>query len=310
MLVNDFGAINIDAKLVVGVEGETVNLANGCVCCSIRDDLITACLGLIQQPAPPDILIIETSGVSDPVQVANTFLMPELQNLLSLNSIIAVVDAEQFPGLQDEPAVLARLQIEAADMVVLNKIDLVGKEALNVVKAQIRLLAPGSRSLEASYCRVPLELLLGTEHCEAENPNRWILPVHSDHAHGHPFSTWHWTSDQPLSLPRLRSVFEALPDTVYRAKGIVYIEELPAYRVLLQMVGKRSNLKDAGQWGTEDPQSEIVMIGAPGSFDSDKLKHAFDACIGTGDESLSPLLRLNRFLTKESTETKDCSKAD
>ena len=89
---------------MVGVEGETVNLANGCVCCSIRDDLITACLGLLQRPAPPDILIIETSGVSDPVQVANTFLMPELQNLLSLNSIIAVVDAEQFPRLQGEPA--------------------------------------------------------------------------------------------------------------------------------------------------------------------------------------------------------------
>ena len=96
VLVNDFGAINIDAKLVVGVEGETVNLANGCVCCSIRDDLVAACLSLVQQSPPPEILIIETSGVSDPVQVTNTFLMPELQNLLSLNSILAVVDAEPF----------------------------------------------------------------------------------------------------------------------------------------------------------------------------------------------------------------------
>lgn len=86
-----------------------------------------------------------------------------------------------------------------------------------------------------------------------------------------------------------------MPDTVYRAKGIVQFEELPDYRIVLQMVGRRSSLMDCGRWGSELARSEIVVIGAPGSIDQDLMKAAFDSCIGTGDESLSPLLRLNRI---------------
>jgi G3E family GTPase len=299
VLVNDFGAINIDAKLVVGVEGETVNLANGCVCCSIRDDLVAACLGLLQQSPPPDILIIETSGVSDPAQVANTFLMPELQSLLVLNSILAVVDAEQFPRLQQDEASLARLQVEAADIVVLNKVDLVSNEDLCALKNDIRKISSGSRSIEALYAQLPMELLLDNVHRGAERVHANASPghTHTGGAHRHPFSTWSWTCDRPLSLPKLRAVFEALPETVYRAKGIVHIEEMPTYRIVLQMVGKRSNLVDAGLWGTQSAHSEIVLIGARDSIDSDKLEDLFESCVASEDEAVSPLLRMMRKIT-------------
>jgi G3E family GTPase len=302
VLVNDFGAINIDAKLVVGVEGETINLANGCVCCNVRDDLISACLGLLRRADPPDILIIETSGVSDPVQVANTFLMPELQSLLALNTLLAMVDAEQFPRLREEDSALARLQIEAADIVVLNKVDLVSNEDLNAVNDKICSIAPGARVIEARYGRVPMEFLMASRQRGAEC-NQTIDSLGAfNHFHGHPFSTWHWTCDRPLSLPRLRSVFEALPDTIYRAKGIVYIEELPSYRIILQMVGKRSSLINGDPWGPEPSRSEIVLIGALNGFDKKELEEAFNSCIGNGDESLSPILRLNRFLAMDTGE--------
>jgi len=121
VLVNDFGAINIDAKLVVGVEGETVNLANGCVCCTIRDDLVGACLGLLRRPEPPEHVLIELSGVSDPVPVLNTFLETDLGTVFSLSSALVVVDAEQLPELRGEMADLARMQIPAADIVVLKR---------------------------------------------------------------------------------------------------------------------------------------------------------------------------------------------
>ena len=87
VLVNDFGAINIDATLVVGVDGDTVSLANGCICCSMRDDLVGACLALLARPERPDHLIVETSGVSDPVAIANTFLSPQLHQFLELDAI-------------------------------------------------------------------------------------------------------------------------------------------------------------------------------------------------------------------------------
>ena len=106
----------------------------------------------------------------------------------------------------------------------------------------------------------------------------------------------HWTSDAPLSLPKLRSALEALPDTIYRAKGIVYLEELPTHRVAMQMVGKRYDLADTEPWGSASPSSEIVVIGARGGVDADALAHLFEGCIGTGDDSASPVLRLARKL--------------
>ena len=174
VLVNDFGAINIDAKLVVGVEGETVNLANGCVCCTIRDDLVGACLDLLQRPEPPEHLLIEMSGVSDPVPVLNTFLETELAAVFFLNSILAVVDAEQLPGLEGEMGHLARAQIHAADIVALNKVDLVSPGDLADVKEQVREMAPGSKILEVSHGRVPLELIFAEGfHPSGARPGGW-----------------------------------------------------------------------------------------------------------------------------------------
>ncbi len=296
VLVNDFGAINIDAKLVVGVDGDTVSLANGCVCCSIRDDLIPACMALVQRDNPPELLIVETSGVSEPIQVANTFMLPEIERIMALDNVITVVDAEQFPGLmRGEMAPLARLQVRDADMVVLNKVDLVGDNQLAAVTMQVQEVAPNLRIVEATHGRVPLNLMLGSGfHAENVQPGD---PFRS-HVH-HPFATWHWTSDRPLSLPRLRSVVEALPDTIFRAKGIVYLEELPSHQVVLQMVGKRYNIGDTEPWGALPPRTEIVMIASKNGIDNDKLQRVFDGCIGTGDESQSPILRLNRLLATD-----------
>jgi G3E family GTPase len=307
VLVNDFGAINIDAKLVVGVEGETVKLANGCVCCTIRDDLVGACLELLRRPEPPEHLLIELSGISDPIPVLNTFLETELGAVFSLSSILAVVDAEQLPGLRCELGGLARAQIQAADIVVLNKVDLVSRGDLAGVKRQVREMVPGSRILEVSHGRVPLELVFEAGSRASGTRPRGGRRDSSDHSHGHPISTWHWTSDRPLSLPELRSTLEALPDTIYRCKGIVYLEDLPTYRYVLQMVGKRYHLKETDRWGAELPRSEVVMIGTRGGIDGEVLEQAFQACVGTGDESQSPILRLARKLgldapTEASTE--------
>jgi G3E family GTPase len=296
VLVNDFGAINIDAKLVVGVEGETVNLANGCVCCTIRDDLAGACLELLQRPEPPEHLLIEMSGVSDPVPVLNTFLETDLGAVFRLSSIMTVVDAEQLPGLRDEMGHLARAQIAAADIVVLNKVDLVSRADLDGVKRLVHEIAPGSRILEVAHGRVPLELVFADGFLSSGARRGGEAPDHDHHAYGHSLSAWDWTNDLPLSLPKLRSALETLPDTVYRCKGIVHLEEMPAYRYVLQMVGKRYQLEETGCWGSKLPRSEIVMIGTRGGIDADELQLAFDACVGTGDESQSPVLRLARKL--------------
>lgn len=294
VLVNDFGAINIDSKLVVGVDqDDTINLANGCICCNIREDLVSACLMMLQRPEPPDVLLIETSGVSDPYQVANSFVNPDYHGAFLLNTILTVVDAEQLPKLKGEMAKLAITQIEIADFLVLNKIDLVQGEELDLARSMVRKISPKARIIETTYGEIPMELVFSNMAHDNKNFNLSKNHNHGhDHSHNHTFSTWHWTSDQKLSLPRLKLVMDNLPDAIYRAKGIVYIEEIPIYKILLQMVGGRYDLGETDKWGDEKPKSEIVLIGPHGSFNPDKLQSEFDACIGDGDLSQSPILRL------------------
>ncbi len=237
VLVNDFGAVNIDAALVINVNGDTIDLANGCICCNIRGDLLTACLDLLQRPDAPDALLIETSGVSDPVEVAHTLDIPALQPWLAMDGLITVVDAETLPGtLTGEPAALARRQIEAADLVVLNKCDLVDAAARWRCRDRVQGIAPGARLLETSHGRVPVELLFGAA---GDSGLRSACAGHKRHDHAEhrfpggesAFDTWHWACRRPLSLPRLKAAIQALPNSVYRAKGFLHLEELPLITV-------------------------------------------------------------------------------
>ena len=150
---------------------------------------------------------------------------------------------------------------------------------LKAAREMLRDIAPKLRILEATHGRVPLNLMLGSGIHVASGRSEGVQNGHIAHLHGHPFATWHWTNDQPLSLPKLRSAIEDLPDTIYRVKGIVYLEELPSHQVVLQMVGRRYNIGDTKPWGARPPQSEIVMITSQDKIDSDALQHAFDDSI-------------------------------
>jgi G3E family GTPase len=302
VLVNDFGSVNIDAQLVVGVDDDVVELVNGCVCCTIRGDLTAACLQLLDRPDPPEHLLIETSGVSDPVPVISTFVEPDLRSLFSLNNVLVVVDADGFESVDQGHAVLARRQVQSADIVVVNKVDLVDESQLGALRQSIHQLAPGSKVFETTSGRVPSPLVFEwSPDTRVSRPNQQLAGV--DHARA--FSTWHWSSDRPLSLPKLRTFLEALPDTVYRAKGIVWIEEVSAYRTILQMVGRRHDLDTAGRWDTESPRTDIVVMGSHGGIDAQALTVSLDACVGTGDGSSSPVLRLVRKIAPDLLATDD-----
>ncbi len=291
VMVNDFGAINIDTQLVVGVEDDMVNLSNGCICCTIRDDLLNETLKLIRRPEPPEYIIIETSGVSDPASVAMTFMMPELAPYITLDSILTVIDAENVLGLGGQFSELALMQINVADIIVLNKVDRVSANALEKVRGYILDFAPDARLLETTYGDVPLELVIGVgayapEHLatrEAQDVHVHAQGEAHDHAHDHSlvFSTWSWSSPEPLDMEKLRSVIESLPPSIYRAKGFVYFQDFPDVRILLQMVGRRAVLTLEGEWGYQKPSSQVVVIGKQGGVDAAALTRLFESSITT-----------------------------
>ncbi|MCC7412034.1 MAG: GTP-binding protein [Gammaproteobacteria bacterium] len=276
VLVNDFGAINIDAELITRVDGETISLANGCVCCTIRDDLATAIADLLEGPEPPQHILTETSGVSEPAAVAMGIAMSSRLALrAAVDAVVTVVDAEQVMALNGEAGALAVDQIAAADIVVVNKIDLVAGDGLNRVRDWIRAIAPSVRIVEASHGAVPAAIVLGTR---VRPPRVAAAGGHRDHHHESTYATWSWSEDEPLALQSLYATLGTLPLGVYRAKGIVYLREVPERRVIVQVVGARVSIARGAAWGEDPRRSRLVVIGAAGAFDAAVLERRFRAC--------------------------------
>ncbi len=300
VLVNDFGSINIDAELIVGVEGEdTINLANGCICCTIRGDLHQAALRICQRVDRPDYIIIETSGVSDPLGVAQTFLYTDLANYTAVDTILTLVDAAEFLNLPAENEVLAMDQVGTADIVVLNKTDLVDETGLATVRQAINEISPGARIFETSYGEVPLPLLFGQGAFDTLRlQGREVHDVHvhegavaHSHAadHGLVFDTCRYESEQPFSLDAIQTAVDQLPVTVYRAKGMVYLTESPEKRHILQVVGKRASISQGEAWGTQPPATRIVLIGSANGVDEAEITAVFERSLQQSQSEPSPL---------------------
>jgi G3E family GTPase len=284
VMVNDFGAINIDSQLIVSQTQTTVSLANGCICCTVESDLIEQLGRLLDdRQNRPEYIVIEASGVSNPGKIANTLRYPQFREALAIDSILTVVDAEQFESLEGEMAQLAMEQLDVADIIVLNKVDRVSREQLEALKS--RWLYPNARLLECEYGEVPLELVLGVGLSQGGWSFRPVAAGQSpvlnparEEDHAAIFDTWSFSSDRPLSLKALRQALAALPTDIYRAKGVCQIAEAPGKRCILHLVGSRNEIKPEAGWEGE-PHTQLIFIGRRGSIDAVRLQAAFENCI-------------------------------
>ncbi len=172
VLVNDFGAIDIDSQLVESVTEDSLSLRNGCICCTMRDDFFDAILKLVRRETPPEVIVIETSGVSDPRSVVLTLTEPDLTDVLRVDSVVSVVDSDTFDSLSEEESRLAVAQVGEADLVVFNKTDLVDEEKLNRLEADVRKMAPMARFFHTVHGKVPIAALLSWDSLDHESSSR------------------------------------------------------------------------------------------------------------------------------------------
>ena len=298
VLVNDFGSINIDAELVVGVEndGDIINLANGCVCCNIREDLVAVVTQVMARPEQPEYILLEASGVADPSGIALTFMDEDMRDRIRLDSIMCVVDAEQIFAAPEMMELKLR-QVAFADMLILNKVDLVTPEEIERIKAWLDDRFHRYRLVEASGGNVPLEILLSVGRFDParlngrpphDQPNHPVADCDDldcgHHVHGHRhdhsqvFRTWSYETEEPLSLETLREAARKLPASVYRCKGVVHTAEEPGRRVILQVVGKRVDIAVGDEWNGREPRTRIIAIGAHDGVDGAALREVFDRC--------------------------------
>lgn len=260
VLVNEFGDINIDSQLLVAVEEDMVELSNGCICCTINDSLVNTVYDVLARQDKLDYLIVETTGVADPLPIAVTFLGSELRDLTHLDSILTVVDAENFSLDQGEAAIK---QIIYGDITLLNKTDLVMPEQLSGLETTIREVKEGARILHMQHGEIPLPLILDVKLAQSENyPLETIRaqrPPQPRHLQNDGYLSVSFQAQRPFSLRKFHNFLDhQLPVNIYRMKGILWFEESPA-RHVFQLSGRRFHLDDSTWEG--QPSNQLVCIG-------------------------------------------------
>jgi G3E family GTPase len=288
VLVNDFGALNIDADLIAATHGDTLALTNGCVCCQIGDDLGRALVQVIEAATPFDAVVIEASGVSDPWRIAQIGMAaPEL----SLEGVIVLVDASAVGQQSRDPLLadtLAR-QVKSADLVVVNKIDLASGEALAQARAWVEATAPGTPCIQTAQSTVPLALLSGLPLPAAAHSDAGHVCGHDcdprDHDHGHDhdpdhgalFQTWSAQPAAVIPAATVRAWLRDVPPGVLRLKGLLRTghgaqggDEWSE----IQFAGRHGTLRKAAA-PTDGARAGVVAIGLRDQLPEQALKVFF-----------------------------------
>lgn len=257
VIVNEFGKTGVDGSLIENVDADGVaELSNGCLCCFGLEDLLAALVKLATRETPPEGVLIELSGVADPLPVAHTLLDPYVRALFDLDSLIGVADARHLPRtLQENPE--GAVQLAYANTVVLNKADLASAEQLRSARALLAELNPLAEVYEAAHAAVDPAHVLGVG---AFDPARTDPKQNVQHTKGLKSFSLH--AQTPLEHEPFDRFLKALilgdPDRVYRSKGFVSLAGVE-HRVLVQSVRDILNLSLAA--GPADGTSELVVIG-------------------------------------------------
>ncbi len=213
VLVNEFGEIGIDNELIISSDDSMVELNNGCICCTINEDLIQAVYKVLERPEKIDYLVVETTGLADPLPVALTFLGTELREMTRLDSIVTMVDCANFSlDLFNSQAALS--QITYGDIIVLNKTDLVDEADVDSLEIRIRDMKQGARILRTSKSQVPLPLILSVGLFESDkyfdSKEEHHDHDHHDHDHDHCANLFRFGSSNISSIISYQKAFSAL----------------------------------------------------------------------------------------------------
>lgn len=263
VLVNDFGQIAIDAELIAARDGDSMTLANGCVCCSIGGDLYRALTWALERRPRADALVIEASGVAEPARIAE---IARAEPDLRLAGTVVLADARTWTERRADPLVGALLgrQVAAADLVILNKADLVEERQAAAVEASLAALAPAAAIVRATRASVPPETILDAAPAAARTLER------EGHSHEDQFARWSHSMDAQVSRAKLEAFLARLPRSVHRLKGFVTFEG-EARPTLVQAEGGAATLTPAPPDAPASPACRLVAIGPRGAFDPREL---------------------------------------
>ena len=283
VIVNEFGEQGIDNDLVVDADEEVFEMNNGCICCTVRGDLIRILSGLMKRADKLDAIIVETTGLADPAPVAQTFFVDQdVADRTKLDAIVTVADAVHLSSqLVDHHE--AEEQIAFADVILLNKVELVGDNDIVKVNDRIRKINPFAKIIKTTRCDAPLDEIVGLNAFSLDRvldiePD--FLESDHDHEHDDDVTSLSFVSDTPLDMDKFQDWFGNLLRTkgqdILRSKGILNFKG-EEERYVFQGVHMLMDASPMGPWPTgKDRSSRVVFIGR--DLDNMNLKEGFDNC--------------------------------
>ena len=311
VIVNEFGEIGIDNDLVVGADEEVFEMNNGCICCTVRGDLVRILDGLMRRKGKFDAIIVETTGLADPAPVAQTFFIDEnVGRRTKLDAVVTVADAKWLNDrLKDAPE--AKNQIAFADVILINKTDLVSSEQLDEVEARIRAINPYAKVHKTERAQIALNEVLGRNAFDLDR----ILDIepeflegdghdhdHHDHDHGHHHDHDHHhaqhsgglkhyhdedmqsvslKTDRPLNpdtfFPWVQNLVQTEGPNILRCKGILSFKD-DDQRFVFQGVHMILDGDHQRPWKKEEKRdSRIVFIGR--NLPEEQIRQGFENCV-------------------------------
>lgn len=271
VVVNDFGSVNIDESLITSAEGGLYGLSNGCVCCGLNQGLVEQLEELLAMERDFDHIVIEASGVADPGRIMDTVRYSRFAGRLRADAVVVLVDVGNFGAAIAAAPDLAESQLGSADLLVINKTDLVDRAGLDAFRAH--WLAPDMRVVETVDARVPFDILFaGQVAAPGVSSGLACEPVHEQ------ATSAVWRSAGRVELSQLQAVLAGLPADVYRAKGIV--RDVAGRRFVLHMVGQRLSLTlmpDTKRELADDNVIALIGFGASSAYQP--ILARLDGCV-------------------------------
>jgi len=285
VVLNEIGDVNLDSELVVQTLGEEMKIMNnGCVCCTVRGDLSRIALDLVEKGVAFDHLVIETTGMADPSPVAQTFFMDEsLSEIYGLDAVVTVVDALHIERNLAELKETQE-QIGFADVILLNKTDLVSEDALVQVEKKIRAINGVAKIIRTRHSDVPIADVLGVGAFNLESRvaiDPTILQEFHEHSHDDAIQSVYVEEKRPLDLEKLNRfmslVVNELGNQVLRSKGVVYVKDDPM-RIVFQGVHMTLGSAPDRAWAPdEERRTQMVFIGR--HLPKDVLQEGLSLCV-------------------------------
>ena len=294
VLVNEFGEIGIDNDLIIETSEDMIELSNGCICCTINGELLSTVEKILERSNNLDYIIVETTGLADPLPVAMTFAGSSLREKVRLDSILTLVDADNFDFNIDRKSVYYS-QILYGDILLINKCDLVNNKKLEDIERKIFEIKKEPRILRCSNSKVGLETIISVglfetdkyifEDIEKDNSHEHShhSHEHSHHSHEHShdlqnniegFTSVSFECLDPFSLRKFQNFLDnQLSENVFRAKGILWFQESERKHIF-HLSGKRFSLDDE-DW-KKDKSNRIVLIGK--NLNHQEIKNQLDLC--------------------------------